>query len=125
MSILPKVLAWAVAILGAFLLYNILFPQSIPTQFNIGCYLSPHSLNHTSQLIARIAHAKHSATPALYHYNSPIVDQNLFDKKVMKVALSFEKYVQRLAQEQELRHQDLQIHQAISEAKYHHQQCQL
>jgi len=32
----------------------------------------------------------------------------------MQVAFSFDKYVQQLAQEQELRHQDLQIHQAIN-----------
>ena len=98
MSILPKVLGWSAAILGAFIIYSIIFPQSLPTQYNIGCYLSPQSFNHTSQLIARIAHAKYAATPALYHYLSPTTDLALFEKKVMKVAFSFDKYVQQLAQ---------------------------
>jgi hypothetical protein len=117
MSIITQALAWTVAILGAFLLYTLIVPSSISTQHNIACLHTPHALNGTSHLIARIAHAQHSATPALYSYHSAVVDEKQFDKKVMKVAFSFEKYVQQLAQEQELRHQDLQIHQAIETAK--------
>lgn len=76
MSILPKVLAWAAAVLGVFLLYSALFPQTLPARFNIACYLSHLELNSTSSLQARILTAKHSAPPALYHHR--LADPLLF-----------------------------------------------
>jgi len=78
MSIITQVLVWTAAILGLFLLYNIIFPSSIPAQYNIACYHAPHTINHTSELIARIAHAKHAATPAFYQYSSAVVEEKEF-----------------------------------------------
>ena len=65
MTVLPKVLALSAAILGVFLLYTYLGPSSSSCQYNIGCYLAPHSINNTAQLKARIASAKSQLTPVL------------------------------------------------------------
>lgn len=83
MTVLPKVLGWSAVILGAFLLYSLLLPASTPCQYNIGCYLVPHSLNHTAQLHARIAKAKAEITPVAYQYRSIVADEKVFDRKVM------------------------------------------
>lgn len=55
---LVAVLAWASAILGLFITYNILAPFAPPCQYNVGCYLVPHSLNHTAEIHTRIAALK-------------------------------------------------------------------
>ena len=89
MTVLPKVLAWSALILGVFLLYTFLAPSSSTCQYNIGCYLAPHSLNHTAQLQARIASAKTQRNPVAYQYHSMIGDKEAFEKKVMTVAHSF------------------------------------
>lgn len=56
MSVLTQALAWTTVILGIFLLYNFIsyvFPSS-DCEYNIGCYLVPHSLNLTLQIKGRI-----------------------------------------------------------------------
>ena len=100
MTVLVKVFGISAVVLGVFMLFAYLLPSSPSCQYNIGCYLAPHSLNHTSQLQARISDAKAQLAPMAYQYRSIIGDEQVFEKKVLSVALSFEKYAQQLAKEQ-------------------------
>ena len=100
MTVLVKVFGISAVVLGVFMLFAYLLPSSPSCQYNIGCYLAPHSLNHTSQLHARISDAKAQLAPMAYQYRSIIGDEQVFEKKVLSVAFSFEKYAQQLAKEQ-------------------------
>lgn len=118
---LVPVLAWASAILGLFIGVNFLLPSSVPTQYNIGCYLAP--INFTSTLKARLAIASDLASPILYQHRSIVPEDDLFDKQLMTVAASFERYVQQLGDEQRVRAKDHLILSAINEAESSFNKC--
>jgi hypothetical protein len=107
MNVLPKVLASLSILLGLYLLYSQLAPGSLAGQHNIGCYLAPHALNHTASLHARLAAANSELSPLLHQHRSIMgTGEVAFDKQLLTVAHSFEKYVRQFAKEQELRVQD-------------------
>lgn len=86
---LATVLAWASAILAAFIGYSSIFPSAQPCQHNIGCYLTPHSLNHTAEIKARIAAVLTLREPILHQHRSISANDSAFDQQVMTVAQSF------------------------------------
>ena len=119
MSVLPYVLGWSAAILGLFALYSLitaLFPRAPPCSYNIGCYLVPHSFNLTADLQARLANVTYNASQTkslAYHYWSVVSNSSKFGGQAVDVARSFEKYVQQLTEELNVRQQDHEVILAI------------
>jgi hypothetical protein len=122
MSVLPNVLGWSASILGLFALYSLfatLFPSQPPCSYNIGCYLVPHSLNLTADLQYRLSAASYnySQTKSIaHHYWSLVSNNRSFGGKALEVARSFEKYVQQLTEEMNVRQQDHEVILAIRSA---------